>query len=65
MSNEQFAPETKGVTVKLLTTVDLGPEIESMAGRQLRMRIVFFHCHTFFIFHPAQDRDSELAFSYR
>jgi quercetin dioxygenase-like cupin family protein len=40
MSNEQAAPETKGVTVKLLTTVDLGPEIEGMAGRQLRMRMV-------------------------
>ena len=42
MSNEQVAPETKGVTVKLLATVDLGPEIEGMAGRQLRMRMVTF-----------------------
>lgn len=40
MSSEQVAPETKGVTVKLLTTVDLGPEIEGMSGRQLRMRMV-------------------------
>ena len=40
MSNEQVVPETKGVTVKLLATVDLGPEIEGMAGRQLRMRMV-------------------------
>ena len=40
MSNEQVAPETKGVTVKLLAAVDLGPEIEGMAGRQLRMRMV-------------------------
>jgi quercetin dioxygenase-like cupin family protein len=40
MSNEQVAPETKGVTAKLLATVDLGPEIEGMAGRQLRMRMV-------------------------
>ena len=40
MSNEQPAPETKGVAVKLLSTVDLGPEIEGMAGRQLRMRLV-------------------------
>jgi len=40
MSNEQKAPETKGVTVKLLATVDLGPEIEGMAGRQFRMRMV-------------------------
>ena len=40
MSNEQAAPETKGVTVTLLATIDLGPEIEGMAGRQLRMRRV-------------------------
>ena len=40
MSDEQGAPETKGVTVKYLATVDLGPEIEGMAGRQLRMRMV-------------------------
>jgi quercetin dioxygenase-like cupin family protein len=40
MSDEQMAPETKGVTVKLLATVDLTPEIESLAGRQLRMRMV-------------------------
>ena len=40
MNPEQIAPETKGVTVTLLSTVDLGPEIEGMAGRQLRMRMV-------------------------
>ncbi|HKI86798.1 MAG TPA: cupin domain-containing protein [Thermoanaerobaculia bacterium] len=40
MSNEQVVPETKGVSVELLGTVDLGPEIEGMAGRQLRMRMV-------------------------
>src|SRR5512138_2016370 len=40
MSNEQAAPETKGVTVQLLGTVDLGLEIEGMAGRQFRMRLV-------------------------
>lgn len=34
------AQQTKGVTAKLLGTVDLGPEIEGMAGRQLRMRII-------------------------
>jgi quercetin dioxygenase-like cupin family protein len=42
MSNEQVAHETKGVTVKLLAAVDLGLEIEGMAGRQLRMRMVTF-----------------------
>jgi quercetin dioxygenase-like cupin family protein len=40
MSNPRAEPETKGVTVELLATVDLGPEIEGMAGRQLRMRMV-------------------------
>ena len=40
MSDERKAPETKGVTVELLGTVDLGPEIEGMAGRELRMRLV-------------------------
>lgn len=40
MSNKPVPLETKGVTVKLLGTVDLGNEIEGMTGRQLRMRIV-------------------------
>jgi quercetin dioxygenase-like cupin family protein len=40
MRNEQTVPETKGVTVTLLAALDLGPEIEGMAGRQLRMRMV-------------------------
>jgi quercetin dioxygenase-like cupin family protein len=40
MIDEQAAHETKGVTVTLLAALDLGPEIEGMAGRQLRMRMV-------------------------
>ena len=40
MRYEQEAPETKGVTAELLGTVDLGPEIEGMEGRELRMRMV-------------------------
>ncbi len=40
MGNERAAPDTKGVTVKSLGVLDLGPEIEGMAGRQLRMRMV-------------------------
>jgi quercetin dioxygenase-like cupin family protein len=40
MSDEQAVPETKGVSVKSLGGVDLGPEIAGMAGRQLRMRMV-------------------------
>ncbi len=40
MRKEQSAPETKGVTVKLLSALDLGLEIEGMEGRQFRMRMV-------------------------
>lgn len=40
MKRKHAAPETKGVTVELLSTLDLGPEIEGMTGRQLRMRRV-------------------------
>lgn len=42
MSNEPLAPATNGVTVELLGSVDLGPELEGMAGRRLRMRMVTF-----------------------
>ena len=38
MSNKEVAPETRGVTVESLATVDLGPEIEGMSGRRLRLR---------------------------
>jgi len=40
MSSEQVAPETRGVEVTALATVDLAGEIEGMAGHQLRMRMV-------------------------
>ncbi|RLT27985.1 MAG: cupin domain-containing protein [Chloroflexi bacterium] len=40
MTREQEPPETRGVTVQHLVAVDLGPEIEGMAGRELRMRMV-------------------------
>ena len=40
MATEEEAPETSGVTVEQLAVLDLGPEIEGMAGRQLRMRLV-------------------------
>jgi quercetin dioxygenase-like cupin family protein len=42
MSGEKGTHETKGITVELLAALDLGPEIEGMAGRQLRMRMVTF-----------------------
>lgn len=40
MTDNQPAPETQGVTSELLATLDLGPEIKGMEGRQLRMRRV-------------------------
>src|SRR5262245_27618654 len=40
MSDDQEAPPTHGVTATLLATVDLGPEIDGMDGRQLRMRLL-------------------------
>jgi quercetin dioxygenase-like cupin family protein len=40
MSDGQAAQETRGVAVTLLAAVDLAGEIEGMAGRQLRMRMV-------------------------
>lgn len=40
MKGDQAEPATKGVTVELLATLDLGPEIEGLGGRQLRMRLV-------------------------
>lgn len=40
MDDDSTSHATKGVTVDLLGTVDLGPEIEGMAGRRLRMRKV-------------------------
>ena len=42
MSTQPLSLETKGVTVKLLKTVDLGAEIDGMAGRQFRMRLITF-----------------------
>jgi quercetin dioxygenase-like cupin family protein len=40
MSNPEVVPETKGVSAKLLASLDLGSEIKGMEGRQLRMRMV-------------------------
>ena len=53
MSDGQSVPPTKGVAVKLLGTVDLDAEIEGMAGRQLRMRLVTFEPGA--VFGPVHD----------
>ncbi len=38
--SDEVAPETRGVTVELLDSVDLSAELPGMEGRQLRMRMV-------------------------
>lgn len=53
MSDEQAVPESRGVTAELLATVDLGPEIDGMAGRQLRMRKFTFEPGS--VFGPLHD----------
>ncbi|WP_426592292.1 cupin domain-containing protein [Cellulomonas sp. McL0617] len=40
MADEQVPPESRGVTVEVLGTIDLGPEIEGLQGLQLRTRRV-------------------------
>ena len=40
MHGDPAEPVTKGVTVELLATLDLGREIDGLGGRQLRMRLV-------------------------
>ncbi len=54
---QQAAPlEMKGVTVKQLEAINLGPEIEGMAGRQLRMRTLTFEPGGFIGIHNHKDR---------
>jgi len=56
-NGQQAAPiETKGVTVKQLAAVDLGPEIEGMGGRQLRMRMVTIEPGGVYAVHNQIDR---------
>jgi quercetin dioxygenase-like cupin family protein len=55
MSGEEVAPETRGVAVKVLATVDLAGEIDGMAGRELRMRMVTIEPGG--VFGPVHDHD--------
>ena len=40
--NDDHVPETRGVSMKLLSSVDLGLEIGGMEGRRFRMRMFTF-----------------------
>lgn len=54
---QQAAPTAnKGITVKVLNAVDLGPEIEGMTGRQLRMRMITFEPGGVIALHDHKDR---------
>ena len=57
-ANGQQAPptENKGVKIESLTTIDLGPEIEGMQGRQLRLRFITIEPGGWLGLHSHKDR---------
>lgn len=56
-SAQPVAPtETKGIAVKVLEAIDLGPQFEAMAGRQLRLRIITAEPGGVFGVHDHTDR---------
>jgi quercetin dioxygenase-like cupin family protein len=62
VSNEETVPETHGVTAELLASIDLGPEIDGMAGRQLRMRKFTFAPGA--VFGPLHDHEGRPGLVY-
>ena len=56
VGQQPAAPATEGVTIQPLAAVDLGPEIEGMSGRQLRMRKITLEPGGFFALHSHKDR---------
>ena len=48
--------ENKGITVTKATTMDLGPEIDGMQGRQLRLRVIKADPGGVFGLHTHKDR---------
>ena len=57
---EQARPpsETRGAAAKTVAAVDLGPEIQGMQGRQLRMRVVTLEPGGVFAVHDHKNRPS-------
>ena len=53
---QQPPTENKGVSVKSTAFMDLAPEIEGMAGRQLRMRSITLEPGGVFAIHNHKDR---------
>jgi quercetin dioxygenase-like cupin family protein len=55
--SQQVPPtENKGVAIKPLSAMDLGPEIEGMAGRQFRIRHITMEPGGHFAVHSHKDR---------
>ena len=48
--------ENKGMKAPVLASLDLGPEIDGMQGRQLRMRLMTIEPGGFLAIHPHKDR---------
>jgi quercetin dioxygenase-like cupin family protein len=56
-SAQQAAPtENKGLSIKPLVAVDLGPQFAAMAGRELRMRVVTLEPGGVLAVHEHKDR---------
>jgi quercetin dioxygenase-like cupin family protein len=53
MAGDETAPATRGVSTHLLGTIDLGAEIDGLAGLQLRMRLFRFEPGA--VFGPVHD----------
>jgi quercetin dioxygenase-like cupin family protein len=61
--SEDTAPKgNKGFTASKTTVVDLGPEIEGMAGRQLRMRVLTIEPGGYIGLHSHEDRPAVVYF---
>jgi len=56
MSQQSPPTENKGVAIKQLDTIDLGPEIQGMGGREFRMRLITVEPGGVFGLHNHQDR---------
>jgi quercetin dioxygenase-like cupin family protein len=63
IADAQNAPrDNKGYTTTKTTFVDLGPEIEGMAGRQLRLRVLRIEPGGHIGLHSHKDRPSVVYF---
>lgn len=63
MANAQNAPrDNKGYSTLKTTVVDLGPEIQGMAGRQLRLRVLKIEPGGHIGLHSHKDRPAVVYF---